>query len=168
MSSSAAAGGTGGDGGAGPLRFFSGESEDSQEYKRWKVWVMNKLLTLDKLPKTAKGAYVYTSLAGKALECVEHLDPSEYQKEGGDSILLAPLDQRFPQKDTTDEMGETLGLIFGLRPNDGESMKSWVARATELFDRCERKTQVKFPEEARGWILLHRTTLSEEQKAVVL
>ena len=65
-------------------------------------------------------------------------------------------------------MGETLGLIFGLRSSDGETMKSWVARATELFDRRERKTQVKFLEEARGWILLHRTTLSEEQKAVAL
>ena len=168
MSSSAAAGAGGGDGASGPLCFFSGETEDSQEYKRWKVWVMNKLLTLDKLPKNARGAYVYTLLAGKALECVEHLDPSDYQKEGGDRILLELLDQRFPQKDKTDEMGETLGLIFGLRPTDGETVKSWVARATELFDRCERKTQVTFPEEARGWIILHRTPLSEEQKAVVL
>ena len=97
MSSSNAAG-PGGENGAGPLRFFSGESEDSQEYKRWKVWVMNKLLTLDKLPKAAKGAYVYTLLAGKALESVEHLDPSEYQKEGGDQILLALLDQPFSSK----------------------------------------------------------------------
>lgn len=95
MSSSAAAGAGGGDNASGPLRFFSGESEDSQEYKRWKVWVMNKLLTLDKLPKAAKGAYVYTLLAGKALESVEHLDPSEYQKEGGDQVLLALLDSVF-------------------------------------------------------------------------
>eukprot|EP00435_Cladocopium_sp_Y103_P025542 s52_g6.t1 len=151
-----------------PLRFFSGESEDTKEYRRWKVWVQNKLLTLDKLPSSAKGAYIYTLLSGKALECVEHLDPKDYQIEKGEDVLWSLLDQRFPQKDKTDELGDALGKVFQLRSNDGESLKSWIARATEVFDNCERRAQVKFPEEARGWILLHRSQLSEEQQAVVL
>ena len=44
----------------------------------------------------------------------------------------------------------------------------WSARASELFDKCHRKTGVQFPDEARGWILLHRAGLSKEQKAVVI
>ena len=66
----------------GSNRYFSGENEDSQEYKRWKTWVQNKIRTLDKLPKEAAGSFVFTLLTGKALECVEHLPPEDYQREG--------------------------------------------------------------------------------------
>ena len=73
----------------GSAKLFSGESEDGREYKRWKVWVTNKLLTLDsKIPTKAHGASVYTLLSGKALECVEHLEPGEYQVEGGEQKLI--------------------------------------------------------------------------------
>eukprot|EP00435_Cladocopium_sp_Y103_P012083 s801_g3.t1 len=148
---------------------FSGENEDSMEYKRWKTWVQNKLLTLDaKVPKDARGAYVYTMLAGKALDCIEHLEPSEYQREGGEAVIFALLDARFPQKDSSDEMSETLTSVFGLRAIEGESLKVWISRAGELFDRCKRKCKVDFPDEARGWLILHRSGLNEEQKAVVL
>ena len=156
------------DGQGGPVRIFSGDSEDAQEYKRWKTWVQNKLLTLDKLPPKAKGAYIYTLLSGKALECIEHLEASDYQKEDGDQVIWTLLDQRFPQKDKTDEMGESLGKIFALRAQEGESLKTWIARAVEVFDACERKANIKFPSEAKGWVLLHRALLTEEQQAVVL
>eukprot|EP00435_Cladocopium_sp_Y103_P029595 s2144_g7.t1 len=153
----------------GSAKVFSGDNEDGREYKRWKVWVTNKLLTLDsKVPAKARGAYVYTMLAGKALECVEHLDPSEYQVEQGEAKLFALLDERFPQKDASDEMSETLTQIFNLKAMEGESLKVWISRATEMFDRCKRKCQVTFPEEAKGWLILHRSGLNEEQKAVIL
>ena len=150
-------------------RVFDGNDEDVKEYRRWKVWVQNKVLTLgDKVAKEARGAYVYTLLAGKALECVEHLDPSEYQREGGDSVLFKLLDARFPQKDNTDEMAETLSAVFALKAHDGETLKAWISRASELFDKCQRKCSVTFPEEARGWLILRRSGLSDEQQAVVL
>ncbi|CAK9107745.1 unnamed protein product [Durusdinium trenchii] len=152
----------------GGLRFFSGDSEDGREYKRWKQWVKNKLLTLDKLAEGSRGAYIYTLLSGKALEAVEHLDPEGYQKKGGDDALWAILDKRFPQQETVDELGEILNEIFGLRSHEGESMRQWTARASELMDKCHRKTGVSFPDEARGWLLLHRAALTEEQKAVVI
>ena len=152
----------------GSLRYFSGNDEDPKEYVRWKTWVQNKLMTLDKLPASAKGAYIYTLLSGRALDCVEHLEPESYQKEGGDQVLWELLDRRFPKKDQADELGELLGEVFQLQARDGETCKTWIARATELFDRLERKTKVTFPTEARGWILLRRAHLSSEQQAVVL
>eukprot|EP00435_Cladocopium_sp_Y103_P073897 s9_g45.t1 len=151
-----------------PLISAIGDSEDSKEYKRWKTWCCNKLLTLDKLPEASRGAYVYTLLSGKALEAVEHLEPSAYQKAGGDLVLWELLDQRFPQKEQIDELGEILGEVFTLKVKDGETMKMWAARSQELFEKCARKTGVKFPDEARGWLMLHRAGLSEEQKAVVI
>ena len=150
-------------------KVFSGETEDAREYKRWKTWVSNKLLTLDtKVPEAARGAYVYTLLSGKALESIEHLEPAEYQKKGGEQVIFQILDARFPQKDVSDEMSETLTAVFGLRAQEGESLKVWIARAGELFDSCHRKCKVTFPEEARGWLILNRSGLNEEQKAVVL
>ena len=135
----------------GSARVFSGENEDGKEYKKWKVWVTNKLPTLDsKVSEKARGAYVYTLLSRKALERVEHLEPSEYQVKDGEQKLFALLDERFPQKDASDEMSETLTQVFNLKAAEGESLKVWISRATELFDRCSRKCQVTFPEEAKG------------------
>ena len=147
---------------------FSGDSEDGREYKRWKQWVKNKLLTLDKLAESSRPAYIYTLLTGKALEAVEHLVPENYQKKGGDEILWQLLDKRFPQQEVVDELGEILTQVFSLKSNDGETMKQWTARASELLERCHRKTGVSFPEEARGWLLLHRSGLTDEQKAVAI
>ena len=62
------------------MKGFSGENEDGREYKRWKTWVKNKFLTLDKLPESSRGAYIYILLSGKALEAVEHLEPEANQR----------------------------------------------------------------------------------------
>ena len=165
----AAAGSASSSGPDGQIRVFSGDDEDAKEYKRWKIWITNKLLTLsDKVPASAKGAYVYTMLAGKALEAVEHLEPSSYQKENGEKVIFDLLDKRFPQKEATDELSENLTSIFGMKAADGEGLKAWISRASEAFDRLQRKTGVSFPDEARGWLILNRSGLSSEQQAVVL
>ena len=150
------------------IRYFTGENEDGKEYKRWKVWTLNKLVTLDKLTPEARGPYVYTLLSGKALEAVEHLDPQDYHKKDGEKVLWQILDARFPQKETADELGEVLGQVFALKASEGENLKQWTARASELLDRCQRKTGVSFPDEARGWLLLNRAGLSDGEKAVVI
>lgn len=46
---------------------------------------------------------------------MEHHDPAVYQKEGGEKALFGLLDQRFPQKEVTDEMSKSLTEIFNLR-----------------------------------------------------
>eukprot|EP00435_Cladocopium_sp_Y103_P073746 s182_g45.t1 len=109
-----------------------------------------------------------TLLTGKAYECVEHLEPTDYQKKDGDALIWKILDSRFPKLETVDELGEIMTEVFSLRAREGESMKQWTARASELFDRMNRKTGVSFPEEARGWILLNRAMLTNEQRAVVV
>eukprot|EP00435_Cladocopium_sp_Y103_P026818 s1587_g6.t1 len=143
-------------------------AQDSKEYERWKVWCQNKLLTLDKLPEASRGAFVYTLLSGRALEAVEHLEPSACQKTGGDKVLWDLLDARFPKKEKVDELGEILADVFSLQAKEGETMKIWSARAQEVFDKCDRKMGVKFPDQARGWLTLNRAGLTNEQRAVVI
>lgn len=153
---------------AGFQRVFSGDSEDGREYRRWKQWCLNKMLTMDKLAEASRGAYIMTLLTGKALETCEHLEPEEYQKSGGDKLIWQLLDTRFPKQEVVDELAETLAEVFHLQAKDGETMKQWSARASELLDRCKRKTGVDFPDQARGWLLLNRAGLSNEQRAVVV
>ena len=150
------------------MRTFSGESECGREYRRWKTWVLNKMVTMDKLAESSRGAFIMTLLTGKAYEAVEHLEFTEYHKKDGDALIWNLLDARFPKLEVVDELAETLNEVFTLRAKEGETMKQWTARATELFDRCSRKTSVSFPEEARGWILLNRSMLTDEQRAVVV
>ena len=149
------------------MRIFTGESEDHKEYRRWKLWLSNKLLTLDKLPKEAYASYIFTCLGGKALETVEHLEADKYQREGGEKVLWDLLDKRFPEKEKSDELAEVLSEVFSLRAKEGESLRTWISRSTELFLKCERLTGVNFPSEARGWMVLKWSGLSEEQQAVV-
>jgi hypothetical protein len=40
-------------------------------------------------------------------------------------------------------------------------------RVQEVFTKCKRKVNVDFPTEARGWICLHSSGLSEDQRAIV-
>ena len=69
------------------MKYFSGEDCDFREYRRWKLWTTNRMLTMDKLPKEARGSFVWTLLQGKALEVVEHLKPEQYQVAGGETVL---------------------------------------------------------------------------------
>ena len=98
---------------------------------------------------------------------VEHLSDTDYQK-GGDEVISKLLDERWPQKDRSDEMGEHISEIFGLKAKDGETVRHWCGRARECFDPCKRKAGASFPDEARRWILFQCSGLNEEQRAVVL
>eukprot|EP00435_Cladocopium_sp_Y103_P046401 s3767_g13.t1 len=40
-------------------------------------------------------------------------------------------------------------------------------KVTETFAKCRRKVKVEFPQEAQGWICLHQSGLSEDQRAIV-
>lgn len=90
------------------LKYFSGDDCDYREYKRWKQWAINKMRVMEKLPKEARGSFIWTLLQGRALETVEHLTEAEYQKEGGETVIFDILDKRWPEKERTDEMGENI------------------------------------------------------------
>ena len=123
---------------------------------------------MDKLPKEARGSFVWTLLQGKALEVVEHLKPEQYQVAGGETVLFDLLDKRWPEIEQSTELGENINKVFTIRAQEGESLRQWCARAGECFDSCSRKSGVKFPEEAKGWILLNCGGLTSEQRAVIL
>ena len=150
------------------MRMFSGDDCDYREYRRWKQWALNKMRTMDKLGEEARGSFIWTLLSGRALEVVEHLKEEDYQKKGGEQAIFDLLDRRWPELDRTDEIGENIADVFALKAKEGETVRQWCARSREVFDKCARKTGVKFPEEARGWILLNCSGMSEADRAICL
>ena len=75
---------------------------------------------------------------------MEHFDPEAYQKADSETVLFKLLDQRFPQKDSSDELSEILTEIFNLRVQGGETLKASISRSSEAFDKCSRKANVSF------------------------
>lgn len=114
-----------------------------------------------------RGPFVYCLLDGLALESVEHLSLETLTETNGDSHIWTALDERFPDKQKHDWMMECLREVFQITSTEGESMVAWTSRVQEVFTKCKRKVNVDFPTEARGWICLHSSGLSEDQRAIV-
>ena len=149
-------------------RRFSGDEDDAgKQLKRWKLWCQAKMLTVKDLQKSQRGPWIYTLLEGSALESVEHLTLADISAEDGEDKVWQVLHGRFPEKESADLLGESLGEVFGLAAKDGEGTKEWVARVKDVFDRCHRRANVDFPAQARGWITLNCAGLTEEQKAII-
>ncbi|CAE7581948.1 GIP, partial [Symbiodinium necroappetens] len=135
--------------------------------RKWRQWVQAKMYTMEKLTAKQQGPFLYTLLDGKALEAVEHLELSSIQVDDGADKILKILQERFPEKEAHDQMGEALGEVFGLAAREGETVQQWTARVAEVFTKCHRKADVKFPSPAQGWIALNCAGFSEEQKAII-
>ena len=149
------------------LKRFNGEEEDAgKQLKKWRAWARAKMATMKDLNAKQQGPWLYTLLDGKALEAVEHLSLEDLTKEGGGETVWKLLQERFPEKESSDQMGEALGEVFGLCAKENESMQQWATRVQEVFLKCKRKAEVEFPAVAQGWIALNCSGLSEEQKAI--
>ena len=150
------------------LRRFDGEGEDrGKSLKKWRTWAQTKMLTLKDVKAEQRGPWLFTLLDGKAWDACEHVTLEELATDKGEKLLWNILQRRFPEKEAHDLMGEALGEVFALAANDSETMKQWTSRVREVFDRCERRANVRFPAAAEGWIALHCAGLTEEQKAIV-
>eukprot|EP00435_Cladocopium_sp_Y103_P053201 s487_g17.t1 len=151
------------------VKRFDGEGEDpGKQLKKWRTWALAKMMTLKDLNKQQRAPWLLTLLDGKAWDACEHLTLEQLsEEEAGEALLWKTLQERFPEKEQHDMMGEILGEVFALAALDQESMKQWTARVKETFEKCQRRAQVNFPEQARGWIALNCAGLSEEQKAIV-
>ena len=125
------------------------------------------MLTYKDLKPEQKGPWVFKLLGGKAWDACEHLSLDKLSSAEREAKIWKLLEPHFPEKKPYDQMGEALGAIFALAAKDGEDLKSWTGRVRDTFDQCQRKGNVNFPPEAKGWILLHCAGMSEEQRATV-
>ena len=154
----------------GLVKRFSGDGADPQkEYKRWKRW-SRAYLTVQKAkgtPDEALGSLLFTLLDGAALRAFDSTNMDDLEVEGGQDVVYQVLDDRYPEESTHDRLGEILDAIFDLKVERGESTAVYTGKARAAFSAAEAEG-VKFPDTARGYLVLRFARLAPEKKAIVL
>jgi len=152
------------------IRRFSGEGQDAQkEYRRWKRW-SRAYLTVQRakgVPETALGSILFTLLDGAALRAFDAMEMDQLEQAGGQDLVYGVLDDRFPEEAIQDRLGEVLDGVFDLKVDKGETTAVYTGKARAAFSAAEAEG-VKFPDVARGYLLMRFARLSAEKRAVVL
>eukprot|EP00435_Cladocopium_sp_Y103_P015753 s1700_g3.t2 len=154
----------------GYVRRFSGESQDAQkEYRRWKRR-SRAYLTVQRskgVPDEALGSLLFTLLDGAALRAFDAVSMDQIEAAGGQQIVYEVLDDRFPEEASHDRIGEVLDNIFDLKVERGETTAVFTGKVKSAFSAAEAEG-VKFPDVARGYLLMRFAKLGADKKAVVL
>eukprot|EP00435_Cladocopium_sp_Y103_P050503 s1907_g15.t1 len=152
------------------IKRFNGESQDAQrEYRRWKRW-SRAYLTVQKargVPEEALGSVLYTLLDGAALRAFDSIPMDSIETAGGQQVIYEVLDNRFPEEASHDRIGEVLDNIFDLRVERGETTAVFTGKVKSAFHAAEAEG-IKFPDVARGYLLMRFAKLGPEKRAIVL
>ena len=79
--------------------------------------------------------------------------PNQLGKNGGATILLEALAERYPEKENADKIGEALQGVFGLSIDKNENTVAYTGRARTAFQRA-RKEGIDLPDVAKGFVTL--------------
>ena len=152
------------------IRIFDGSgNQAAQDYKDWKKWAKASLIVAvaKGLESTAAGPLLFTYISGVAAYALEDIDLSALQTHNGQDVIFERLDQRYPEQQKQDMLGEILTEIFRFRAQKGERTSDYIGRGRVLLAQADKKG-VKFPPEAGGFLLIWGLRLDKEQKAVIL
>ena len=104
---------------------------------------------------------------GTAENALEGLDVDDIDVDGGEDLIFDILDERFPEPEAQDKIGEALENVFRLRVERNEKTAVYTGRCSEVVDRAAREG-VDLPILARGYLMLRGAKLTPERKAIVL
>ena len=140
----------------GATKRFDGAGEDAtRRYWKWRTWA-KAYLTLLKAkgtPKEAHGSALFCLLDGPAELAFEGLNIEELCVVNGADRLFSCLDERFPDLETHDKIGESLDDVFRLKVDKGERTAAFTGRCRELFEKAAREG-IELPDVARGYLML--------------
>ena len=115
----------------------------------------------------AHGSALFCLLDGPAELALEGLHIEELCVVSGADRLFSCLDERFPDLETHDKIGESLDNVFRLKVDKGERTAAYTGRCRELFEKAAREG-IELPDVARGYLMLRGARLGPERKAIVL
>ena len=87
----------------------------------------------------AHGSALFCLLVGPAELALEGLNIEELCVVNGADRLFSCLDERFPDLETHDKIGESLDNVFRLRVDKGERTAAYTGRCRELFEKAARE-----------------------------
>ena len=99
----------------GATKRFDGAGEDAaRRYWKWRKWAKAYLTLLEAkgTPKEAHGSALFCLLDGPAELALEGIHIEELCVVNGADRLFSCLDERFPDLETHDKIGESLENVF--------------------------------------------------------
>ena len=106
----------------GATKRFDGAGEDaSRRYWKWRKWAKAYLTLLEAkgTPKEAHGSALFCLLDGPAELALQGLNIEDLCVVNGADRLFSCLDERFPDLETHDKIGESLDDVFRLKVDKG-------------------------------------------------
>ena len=113
-------------------------------------------------PKEAHSGALFCLLDGPAELALEGLNIEELCVVNGANRLFSCLDDRFPDLETHDKIGESLDNVFRLRVDKGERTAAYTGRCRELFEKAAREG-IELPAVALGYLMLRGPLVSGTQ-----
>ena len=109
------------------------------------------------------------SLTGIAWDTCESLsdDPKALEEEKAFDVLMDMLDKRFKHDKSTELPEAFEEYFYKANRKNKETLFDYIGR-TRLSTKKIHEHKIDLPDKVRGWLLLHRAGLSEEQKTLVM
>ena len=147
------------------IPIFDGQPSSYREYRmRVNLYLKKMALSNKKAEATIN---LLTSLAGPVWKQVEHLADTAPDQDDGFETILKELDRVY-QYDARVEMPKAFEKFFyGLSRPPGQTLIHYCSNHREAARELE-KHDVKLPDPVGGWLLLRRSSLSQEQRQLVL
>lgn len=156
----------------GAIRRFSGA--DNAEYRKsWRKWALARLFGLPtNVDRSAWGPKIYSLLDGDAMEACEGLeiasgDDSDIAVEDGWRKVFAKLDERWPEREDDDKLGDALDEFYEFRTLKNETGEAYCGRVVKLFSKLD-KEKVKFPDEAKGHMAARAYGLTKKDRPTLM
>ena len=140
--------------------------DDTGNVKKWAKAYL-KLFEATGTPKEAHGSALFCLVDGPAELALEGLNIEELCVVNGADRLFSCLDERFPDLQTHDKIGESLDDVFRLKVDKVERTAVYTGRCRELFQRAAREG-IELPDVAQGYLMLRGARMGAERKAIVL
>ncbi|CAE7172674.1 unnamed protein product [Symbiodinium microadriaticum] len=113
------------------------------------------------------GAKLLEFLAGEAEEVCEALPLDKIIKEGGHTLILEALDERYKELQKEALHNHLQEYFYGLQIKPGETFRNMMVRLDSAYRRL-REHSVELPTEVRGWFVLRKLQLDSASEAMLM
>ncbi|CAE7275194.1 unnamed protein product [Symbiodinium microadriaticum] len=148
------------------LERFDGSQPST--YRRWRRKAELMLLALPTTyTKDRWGAKLLEYVAGEAEEVCEALPLDKIIKEGGHTLILEALDERYKELQKEALHNHLQEYFYGLQIKPGETFRNMMVRLDSAYRRL-REHSVELPTEVRGWFVLRKLQLGSASEAMLM
>ncbi|CAE7898284.1 unnamed protein product, partial [Symbiodinium sp. KB8] len=135
------------------------------------LWRRKAELMLLALPNTYTkerwGAKLLEFVAGEAEEVCEALPLEKITKEGGHTLILEALDERYKELQKEALHNHLQEYFYGMQIRPGETYRNLEVRLQTAYRRLQEHA-IELPPEVRGWFLMRKLQLDASAEALVM